>query len=134
MDTQREQPPFPAISGTSVRLGERDTIAIYRLDDLAWVARFRDGQGELHDAAAWFRDNARLLRSSRVGPVSAIETVNVLTPELVARIAQLHQRVNERRARQPAALAAPAVAIRRACARMVTKLQGWRVQLLRRAG
>jgi len=34
MKVQREQPPFSTISGTSVRLSERDTIAIYRWDGL----------------------------------------------------------------------------------------------------
>ena len=47
MDSKRERPPFSTISGTSVRLNERDTIAIYRWDDLSWVAHFRDGYGEL---------------------------------------------------------------------------------------
>lgn len=127
MNVQREQPPFSTISGTSMRLSERDTIAIYRWDDLSWVARFRDGYGELSDAATWFRVNAGLLRSSRVGSVAAVETVETLTPEMISRIARLHQRVDAQRARS-------ATAFRRGCSQMVLALQGWRIRLLRRAG
>ena len=134
MDVQREQLPFSTISGTSMRLSECDTIAIYRWEDLSWVAHFRDGYGELYDAATWFRAHAGLLRSSRVGSVAAIETVEMLTPEMISKIARLHQRVNAQRERQAAALTAPAVAFWRACAQMVCALHGWRVRLLRRAG
>ena len=61
MDVQHEQPPFSTISGTSMRLSERDTIAIYRWNNLSWVAHFRDGYGELNDAATWFRAHGGLL-------------------------------------------------------------------------
>ena len=127
MDVQREQPPFFTISGTSMRLSERETIAIYRWDDLSWVARFRDGYGELSDAATWFRVNAGLLRSSRVGSVAAVETVETLTPEMISRIARLHQRVDAQRARR-------ATAFRRGCSQIVLALRGWRMSVLRRAG
>lgn len=133
MKVQREQPPSSTISGTSVRLSERETIAIYRWDDLSWVAHFRDGYGELSDAATWFRVHAMWLRSRRVGSLAALDTVEILTPEMIARIARLHQRVAAERARQNAASAALAAASRRACARMVAALQGWRMRL-RRAG
>ena len=128
------QPPFSTISGTSVRLSERDTIAIYRWDDLSWVARFRDGHGELSDAATWFRVHAELLRSCRVGSLAALETVEVLTPELIARIARLHQQVAAERARQDAAWAARIAAVRQACARTISALHGWRIRAHGRAG
>jgi len=131
MKVQREQPPFSTISGTSVRLSERDTIAIYRWDDLSWVAHFRDGYGELSDAATWFRVHAGWLRSCRVGSLAALDTVEILTPEMVARIARLHQRVAAERARRDATSAALAIAVRRVCARMVAALQGWRMRLPR---
>ena len=51
MTMQREKPRFSTISVTMVRLGALDTIAIYRGDDLSWVAHFRNGCGELRDAA-----------------------------------------------------------------------------------
>jgi len=133
MKVQREQPPFSTISGTSVQLSERDTIAIYRWDDLSWVAHFRDGYGELSDAATWFKVHAMWLRSRQVGSQAALDTVEILTPEMIARIARLHQRVAAERARQNAATAALAAAARRACVRMVAALQGWRMRL-RRAG
>ena len=104
MKVQREQPPFSTISGTSVRLSDRDTIAIYRWDDCSWVAHFRDDGGELSDATTWFRVHAGWLRSCRVGSLAALETVEVLTPEWVARIAQLHQRAASERGRRLSAL------------------------------
>ncbi len=133
MDVQREQPDFSTISGTSLRLSERDTIAIYRWGGLSWVAHFREGYGELYDAATWFRANGGLLRSSRVGSVAAIETVEVLTPEMISKIARLHELVNAQRERQAAALTAPAIAFWRACTQIVCALRGWRVRLLGRA-
>ncbi|HEY2558763.1 MAG TPA: hypothetical protein VGI48_03530 [Caldimonas sp.] len=134
MNTQRERPPFSTIAGTSVRLSERESIAIYRWDDLSWVAHFRDGCGELSDAATWYRAHGGLLRSRWVGTPDALERVEILTPEMVARIARLHQRVAAEQARRDAAAAASAAALRRMCARMVAALRGWSVRLLRRAG
>jgi hypothetical protein len=134
MKIQREQPPFSTISGTSVRLSERDTIAIYRRGGLSWVAHFRDGYGELNDAATWFRAHAGLLRSSRVGSVAALDTVEMLTPEMISNIARLHQRVDTKRVHDGATFTSPAVAFGQACAQMLCALQGWRIRRLRRAG
>lgn len=134
MDVQRERPPFSTISGTSVRLNERDTIAIYRWDGLSWVAHFRDGYGELDDAATWFRVHAGLLRSCRVGSLSALETVELLTPEMISKIARLHRRVAAERAARAQAAANAAAAFRRIGARFAARLHGWRAGLARRTG
>ena len=134
MDAKRERPPFSTISGTSVRLSERDTIVIYRWDGLSWVAHFRDGHGELEDAATWFRVHAGLLRSCRVGSIAALETVEMLTPELISKIARLHRRLDAERAARAQASANAAAAFRRTYARVGAKLQGWRASLIRRAG
>lgn len=134
MNDQRQRPPFSTISGTSVRLSDRETIAIYRWDGLSWVAHFRDGHGELSDAATWFRAHAGLLRSHRVGSPAVLETVENLTPEMIARVARLHQRVAAEHAREDAAMAALADAGARAWGRAVAALRAWRVRLLRRAG
>jgi hypothetical protein len=134
MDVPRERPPFSTISGTSVRLSDRHTIAIYRWDGLSWVAHFRDGYGELEDAATWFKVHAGLLRSCRVGSIAALETVELLTPEMISRIARLHRRRDEVRAAQAQASANRAAALRRACSRVADKVHGWRAGLLRRAG
>jgi len=134
MKVQREQPPFSTISGTWVRLSERESIAIYRRDGLSWVAHFRDGYGELNDAATWFRAHAGLLRSARVGSVAALDTVEMLTAEMISNIARLHQRVDAERGHDGAPFMSPAVAFGRACAQMLCALQGWRIQRLRRAG
>jgi len=134
MEAQRERPPYSTISGTSVRLSERDTIAIYRWDGLAWVAHFRDGQGELEDAATWFKVNAGLLRSCRVGSIAALETVEVLTPDLILQIARLHRRQDAERAALADVAARRAAALQRTCAKLIATLDRWRASLARRAG
>ena len=134
MNVQREQPPFSTISGTSVRLSERDTIAIYRWDGLSWVAHFRDGYGELEDAATWFKVNAGLLRSCRVGSIAALETVEMLTPEMISRIARLHRRRDAERAARSQASANAVAAFRRTCAQLAATLHGWHASLVRRTG
>ena len=134
MDVQREQPVFSTISGTSMRLSERDTVAIYRWGGLSWVAQFRDGYGELSDAATWFRVHAGLLRSRWVGSPAALDTVEILTPEMVGRIAALHERVVAERARDDAAAAALVARIRRSCSQAVATLSVWRTRLLHRFG
>jgi hypothetical protein len=134
MNMQRDRPPFSTISGTSVRLSERESIAIYRWDSLSWVAHFRDGYGELSDAATWFRAHAGLLRSYWVGSPATLDSVEILTPERVAMIARLHERVAAEQARQDAAPAALVAAFRRACAQIASALHGWSDRLTHRAG
>ena len=132
MDVQREKPPFSTISGTSVRLSERDTIAIYRWDGLSWVAHFRDGCGELDDAATWFKVHAGLLRSCQVGSIAALETVELLTPEMISKIARLHRRLDAERAARAQVPANAAAAFRRTCASLAARLRGWRADVVRR--
>jgi hypothetical protein len=134
MHVQHEKPPFSTISGTSVRLSERDTIAIYRWDGLSWVAHFRDGCGELSDAATWFRVHAGLLRSCWAGSIATLETVEMLTPETISKIARLHRRSDVERATRAEAVASAASVFRRVSAQMATALHGWRARLVRRTG
>jgi len=134
MNVRQEKPPFSTITGTSMRLSERDTIAIYRWDDLSWVAHFRDGCGELSDATTWFRVHAGLLRSCRVGSIPALETVEMLTPEMISKVAQLHRRVDAQRAARAEVLVNAVAAFRRACAPLVSALRGWRARLPGRTG
>jgi hypothetical protein len=134
MNIQRETPPFSTIRGTTVQLGARDTIAIYRWDGLSWVARFRDGCGELSDAASWFRVHAGLLRSCRVGSVAAVETVEILTPEMMERIGRLHREANAQRALRTGVSTTAAAAFRRACAEIASTLYGWSAKLTHRGG
>jgi hypothetical protein len=134
MNVQRERPPFSTISGTSVRLSERDTIAIYRWDGLSWVAHFREGHGELDDAATWFRVHAGLLRSCQVGSIAKLETVEMLTPEMISKIARLHRRRDADAAAQAQASARAAAAWRRTCEQLAATLNRWRVRLVRRTG
>jgi hypothetical protein len=134
MNTQRERPPFSTISGTMVQLGARDTIAIYRWDGLSWVAHFRYGCGELSDAATWFRANAGWLRSCRVGSVAVLETVAMLTPEMIEKIGHLHRQTEARRANRAGASLAALGAFGRACGEIASSLHGWSVRLIHRAG
>ena len=134
MDVRSDKPPFSTISGTSVRLNERDTIAIYRWDGLSWVAHFRDGCGELEDAATWFKVHASLLRSCRVGSIAALETVELLTPEMISKIARLHRRRDAEQAARAQARGDMAADFRRTLARWGARLHGWRARLVRRAG
>jgi hypothetical protein len=131
---QRERPPFSTITGTMVQLGGRDLVAIYRWDDLSWVAHFRDGCGELSDATTWFRVHAGWLRSCRVGSVAALETVATLTPEMIERIARLHRQTEAEQARQAGASLAAIAAFGRACGDIASRLHGWSVRRLHRAG
>ena len=127
---ERERPPFSTISGTMVRLGERDTVAIYRWNDLSWVAHFRKGRGELCDATTWFRVNATWLRACRVGSMAALETVTLLTPEMIERIGDLHRQVDAMAARRAAASRARIAAFRRAWGGTVNRLHGWSAKLV----
>jgi hypothetical protein len=131
---QRERPPFSTITGTMVQLGGRDLVAIYRWDDLSWVAHFRDGCGELSDATTWFRVHAGWLRSCRVGSVAALETVATLTPEMIERIARLHRQTEAEQARRAGASLAAIAAFGRACGDIASRLHGWSVRRLHRAG
>jgi len=122
---QRERPPFSTISGTMVQLGERDMIAIYRWDDLSWVAHFRDGYGELSDATTWFRVHAGWLRSCCVGSVAALETVTTLTQEMIEKIGRLHRQTEAEQARRAGKSLAAIAAIGRACEKVAPGLHGW---------
>lgn len=134
MNLQRERPPFSTISGTMVQLGARDTIAIYRWDDLSWVAHFRDGGGALSDAATWYRANAGWLRSCRVGSVAALETVTTLTPEMIEKIGRLHRQTEAQWARRAHASSTAIAALRRAWGAVASRLHGWSIRLNHRAG
>jgi hypothetical protein len=134
MNMQRERPPFSTISGTMVQLGARDLIAIYRWDDLSWVAHFRDGCGELSDASTWFRVHAGWLRSCRVGSMAALETITTLTPEMIEKIGGLHRQTEAQQARRAGASLAAIAAFGRACGEAASTLHGWSVRLIHRAG
>ena len=134
MDKQRERPDFSTISGTMVQLGEDDTVAIYRWDGTSWAARFRHGHGELSDATTWFRVNAAWLRSRRVGSVAVLETVKMLTPEMVERIGELHREMDARAAGRAASSRVAMAAFRQRLRRLASRLRGWSVRQIHRLG
>lgn len=129
MSVHVEDPPFIPISGTTVRLSERDTIAIYVRDGLSWVAHFRDGRGELSDAPSWFRLHAMKLRSCWVGRPAAMKAVEALTPEMIRAIDRLHRQLDARRASQREA--SPSARLARWHGNIAAKVLGWGAQLQR---
>jgi len=131
---QRERPPLSTITGTMVRLGAQDTIAIYRWDDLSWVAHFRDGCGELSDAATWLHANAGWLRSCHAGSVAVLETVTMLTPEMIEKIGHLHRRAEAQCASRASASRAAIVDLGRVRGKIASTLHRWSVRLIHRAG
>ena len=132
MNMQRERPPFSTISGTMIRLGERETIAIYCRDDLSWVAHFRDGQAELSDAATWYRANAAWLRARQVGTPAKLRSISTLTPEMIERIRDLHRRRETKDASRTGASVARTFA--RAFGAIASKLRRLRIRLIHRVG
>ena len=132
MSIQRERPTLSPISGTMVRLGEHETVAIYCRDELSWVAHFRDGCAELCDAATWYRVNAAWLRARQVGAPATLRSITALTPEMIERIDDLHRRVEAQAASR--AGHSMARAFRRAFAKVASTLRARRVRLIHRIG
>jgi len=132
MNVQRERPPFSTITGTTVRFGERETVAIYRWDGLSWVAHFRDGCGEIQDAVSWFKAHASLLQSRGGCSSPALKTVEMLTPELISKIERLHRQRDAEDAARAQAWARTTAPLRRARQQVVATLQSWRSRLNRR--
>jgi hypothetical protein len=81
--------PF-RIQGQLLRLSERREAAIYLRAGLLWVADFIDGQGELVDAATWFRFNCGMPGAASARRRMLLESALPLSWELVARIEGLH--------------------------------------------
>ena len=134
MDKQRERPPFSTISGTMVQLGDDDTVAVYRWNDLSWVAHFRHGCGELSDAATWFRAHAGWLRARRVGSAAVLESVATLPPEMVERIGELHRKRDAKAARRAAASIAAMGAFGQRLRQLASRLHGRRAGTTQRPG
>jgi hypothetical protein len=87
IDEERER--SSRLQGQVLRRSERREVAIFLLDDALWVADFVDGQGDLVDAATWFRFNCGTAVSTQARRRMALESALPLSDELVARIEEL---------------------------------------------
>ena len=78
------------LQGQLLRLSERREVAIYLREDELWVADFIDGQGELVDAATWFRFHCATAAASHARRRMIRESAIPLSAQLAARIESLH--------------------------------------------
>jgi hypothetical protein len=100
----------PLVEGHVLHLREGYEVAIYKRNSVGWVAEFRNGRGELFDAALWFQFHAGSLRYSLGDRAAALNSASAITPELLAQIERLHRRAENT---PPSALAAVVIAVRR---------------------
>ena len=96
-----QAPMAPTINGHMIALAPTHAIALYERDGSDYIAEFREGRGTLAYAVAWFRSNARLLRSREAR--HALQFCKPLDAETLEKIERLHAAGN---ARQEAMLAA----------------------------
>jgi hypothetical protein len=92
MDALRDDPPTIAVTGHVMQLGEHHSVAIYQRNGRCWVAEFRDGRGELIDAAGWFRSHLGALRYSHGHRMAALATMRPITADVIGKIEDLHHR------------------------------------------
>jgi len=94
MKAVREDPP--TVTGNTMQLGERHSIAIYQRDGRCWVAEFREGRGELIDAYSWFRADLGALRYSHGRRMAALATVQPMTQDVIEKVENLHRQAARR--------------------------------------
>jgi hypothetical protein len=123
MNTESKARTSPSINGHMIDLGAGRAIAIYERNGNCWVAEFRDGRGELHYAATWFRFHAGGLRychTRRAG----LQSSAPLTPEMLDKIERLHRENETRRESVPAVPRTVAAAARRYWINVMSRLRG----------
>jgi hypothetical protein len=98
MNRNAENDFSDTVRGHLLHLGERHQVAIYARNGMRWVAEFREGRGELIDAATWFHFHAGALRYSHGKRAAALESATALTQELLEEIERLHQTDEHHRA------------------------------------
>jgi hypothetical protein len=79
-----------SIQGQFLRLSARREVAIYLREGRLWVADFIDGEGQLIEPCTWFRFNCAAPRASLGRRRMTLEAATPLTPEIAARIEDLH--------------------------------------------
>lgn len=80
-----------SVQGQLLRQSERREVAIFLLEGVLWVADFIDGEGQLIDAATWFRFNCASLFSPHARRRMVLESAIPLSEELMTRIQRLHR-------------------------------------------
>jgi hypothetical protein len=91
LNNNSEQAYTRSIQGQVLRLSERRMAVIFLHNGSLWVADFIDRQGELVDAATWFRFNCGSLSSSQARRRMVLESATPLSEELVDRIESLRR-------------------------------------------
>lgn len=79
------------VQGQLLRQSERREVAIFLWNGVLWVADFIDGEGQLIDAATWFRFNCGSLLSPHARRRMVLESAIPLSEELLRRIQRLHR-------------------------------------------
>jgi len=79
------------LQGQVLRRSDRREVAIFLRDCVLWVADFIDGEGQLVDAATWFRFNCGDLANSEARRRMVRESAIPPSAELASRIAALLQ-------------------------------------------
>ncbi len=78
-----------ALQGQVLRRSDRREVAIFLRDNALWVADFVDGEGQIVDAATWFRFNCGDLTNREARRRMVRESAIPPSAELAARIAAL---------------------------------------------
>ena len=107
-------------------------IAVYQRGGVCWVAEFRDGHGELHDAAVWFRFHAGALRYCHNRRLAALKSDMPLIPEMLEKIEHLHRASEAREERLLPVPRTVAAAARRWAIGLMSHLRGreWGLAML----
>ena len=79
-----------SVQGQLLRQSDCREVAIFLRDGALWVADFIDGEGQLIDAATWFRFNCGTLASPQARRRMVLESATPLSKELAAKIQRLH--------------------------------------------
>lgn len=115
--------PIP-VEGHLLLLGERHAVAIYKRDNVHWVAEFIDGCAEITDATTWFRFHAGALQHSRRRRAAALQSATALPEEVLKNIECLHRQAEARDARIVSAGVAVLDSVQRYCSDMASRIRG----------
>jgi hypothetical protein len=124
MHTTQAAPPIPAITGNTMQLGDRHSIAIHHRDGRCWVAEFHEGRGELVDAASWFRSYLGALRYSHGRRLAALATLQPMTQDVIDRVEALHREAGRRDAAIAPIFEAVLSMAQRRCAEVAARIRG----------
>jgi hypothetical protein len=124
MKRAHDDPPTAAITGNTMQLGERHSIAIHQRDGRCWVAEFREGRGELIDAASWYRSYLGALRYSHGRRLAALATLQPMTQDMIDQVEDLHRQAGRRDPAIAPIFVAVLAAAQRRCAELAARIRG----------